>query len=50
MTDTTDGGGRITGHEIVSGEHNGLFQDISDLDRTYGVVSMRKGVSGGADG
>ncbi|WP_323937937.1 curculin (mannose-binding) lectin protein [Aeromonas caviae] len=42
LTDTTDGGGRITGQEIVSGEHNGLFQDISDLDRTYGVVSMRK--------
>lgn len=42
LTDTTDGGGRVTGHEIVSGEHNSLFPDISDLDRTYGVVSMRK--------
>lgn len=43
MTDTTDGGGRLTGHEIVSGEHNAMFPDISDLDRAYGVVNLRKG-------
>jgi len=43
MTDTTDGGGRITGHEILSGEHNAMFPDISDLDRAYGVVNLRKG-------
>ncbi|MBS4699372.1 curculin (mannose-binding) lectin protein [Aeromonas media] len=42
LTDTPDGGGRVTGREIVSGEHNSLFPDISDLDRTTGVVSMRK--------
>ncbi|MEG0007970.1 MAG: curculin (mannose-binding) lectin protein [Aeromonas sp.] len=43
MTDTTDGGGRLTGHEILSGEHNAMFPDISDLDRAYGVVNLRKG-------
>lgn len=43
LTDTEDGGGRITGNEIVSGEHNSLFPDISDLDRAYGVVNLRKG-------
>ncbi|MFM4847440.1 curculin (mannose-binding) lectin protein [Aeromonas rivipollensis] len=42
LTDTPDGGGRVTGHEIVSGEHNSLFPDVSDLDRTYGVVNLRK--------
>ncbi|MCX0444399.1 curculin (mannose-binding) lectin protein [Aeromonas veronii] len=42
MTDTEDGGGRITGKEIVSGEHNSMFPDISDLDRAYGVVNLRK--------
>ncbi|WP_368228778.1 curculin (mannose-binding) lectin protein [Aeromonas sp. R10-1] len=42
LTDTTDGGGRVTGHEIVSGEHNSLFPDVSDLDRAYGVVNLRK--------
>ncbi|MGL5948230.1 MAG: curculin (mannose-binding) lectin protein [Aeromonas sp.] len=42
MTDTEDGGGRITGKEIVSGAHNAIFEDISDLDRAYGVVNLRK--------
>lgn len=42
MTDTADGGGRLTGREIVSGEHNSIFPDISDLDRAYGVVNLRK--------
>ena len=42
LTDTPDGGGRVTGHESVSGEHNSLFPDISDLDRAYGVVNLRK--------
>lgn len=42
MTDTPDGGGRMTGHEIQSGDHNAMFPDISDLDRAYGVVNLRK--------
>lgn len=43
MTDTPDGGGRMTAVEILSGAHNAMFPDISDLDRAYGVVDMRKG-------
>ncbi|HHQ4508560.1 TPA: curculin (mannose-binding) lectin protein [Aeromonas hydrophila] len=42
MTDTPDGGGRITGKEVVSGDHNSIFPDVSDLDRSGGVVNMRK--------
>jgi len=42
LTDTDDGGGRMTGTEIVTGEHNSLFPDISDLDRAYGRVNLRK--------
>jgi len=40
MTDTPDGGGRMTGNEIISGEHNTIFPDISDIDRAYGVVNI----------
>ena len=42
LTDFFDGGGAMTGNEIVSGELNNLFPDISRLDRTYGRVSLRK--------
>lgn len=42
LTDTDDGGGRMTGTEIVTGQHNSLFSDISDLDRAYGRVNLRK--------
>lgn len=42
LTDTTDGGGRKTGKEIVTGQHNAVFPDISDLDRAYGRVNLRK--------
>lgn len=41
MTDTSDGGGQMTGIEIVSGEHNSIFPDVSDLDRAYGRVGIR---------
>lgn len=46
LTDNPDGGGRITGNEIVDGQSNNLFPDISDLDRTYGRVSLRKAFVG----
>lgn len=46
LTDNPDGGGRITGHEIVDGESNNLFPDVSDLDRVYGRVALRKGFTG----
>lgn len=42
LDDTSDGGGRITGNEIISGSENSIFPDVSRLDRTYGRVSLRK--------
>lgn len=42
LLDTPEGGGAITGTEVVSGLSNNLFPDISELDRTYGNVRLRK--------
>jgi len=42
MTDFDDGGGKMTANEVVDGQVNNLFNDISQLDRTYGRVSLRK--------
>ncbi|MFW6344768.1 MAG: hypothetical protein ACOC0M_00330 [Halomonas sp.] len=42
MSDNSDGGGRITGNEVVDGESNGIFDDVDDLDRTTGNVGLRK--------
>lgn len=42
LTDTADGGGKMTGNVIESGAINNLFPDISRLDRTYGRLSLRK--------
>jgi hypothetical protein len=42
MLDTTDGGGMITANEVVDGVENNMFPDISELDRTYGRVALRK--------
>ncbi len=42
LTDYYDGGGQMTGTEIVDGVVNNLFPDISRLDRVYGRVSLRK--------
>jgi hypothetical protein len=42
LADTEDGGGQMTSNEIVDGNVNNLFPDISRLDRTYGRVSLRK--------
>ncbi len=42
LDDTSQGGGQMTGVEVVDGSVNNLFPDISRLDRTYGRVSMRK--------
>jgi hypothetical protein len=42
LTDNDDGGGFMTATEIVDGNINNLFNDISRLDRTYGRVSLRK--------
>ncbi|HEY0953976.1 MAG TPA: hypothetical protein VGE36_04415 [Roseateles sp.] len=42
MADVPEGGGRPTGVVIVDGSSNEIFDDISDLDRTTGNVSVRK--------
>ncbi len=42
MTDNTDGGGQMTDTEIVSGADNQIFDDVSDVDRAAGDVSIRK--------
>lgn len=46
LTDEDDGGGRATGNEIVDGNINNLFPDISRLDRTIGDVALRKAFVG----
>ena len=34
LSDEEDGGGRVTGREVIDGNVNNLFQDISRIDRT----------------
>ena len=42
MTDEDDGGGQMSGHEIVPGIENQVFDDLSDVNRAAGDVSIRK--------
>ena len=42
MADTDDGGGRMSGRIVTSGEVNNTFPDISRVDRVYGRVQLRK--------
>lgn len=42
MADTPDGGGRMSGRIVKSGEINNTFPDISRVDRVYGRVQLRK--------
>lgn len=42
MTDHDDGGGMITGVEIVDGASNGIFPDVASLDRVQGSLQLRK--------
>lgn len=46
MTDTPDGGGRMTGNVVQSGVDNNIFDDVSNLARVYGEVSLRKVFAG----
>ncbi|WP_422445442.1 hypothetical protein [Endozoicomonas sp. ALB091] len=46
LSDEEDGGGRITGNEVIDGNVNNLFQDISRIDRTIGDVALRKAFIG----
>lgn len=42
MTDNSDGGGQMSGNVIVSGNSNQIFDDISDVNRAAGSLSLRK--------
>lgn len=42
LDDSDEGGGQMTKYEVLGGEVNNLFPDISRMDRVYGRVSMRK--------
>ena len=42
LLDTSEGGGAMTGNEVIDGQSNNLFPDISELDRTYGRIALRK--------
>ena len=42
MSDTTDGGGQMSPNLVQDGVSNNIFPDISELDRVFGRVSMRK--------
>lgn len=42
MDDVPEGGGAATGTQIVDGQMNNVFEDISDLDRAIGRFNLRK--------
>lgn len=42
MRDTSDGGGRQTGHIIPSGTAGNVFPKVSRVDSVYGRVNLRK--------
>lgn len=42
MADTPEGGGAMTGVEVIDGQSNNIFPDISTDDRAAGRVAMRK--------
>lgn len=42
LTDNDDGGGRMTGTEVVDGQVNNLLPDIGRIDRAAGRVNLRK--------
>lgn len=42
LNDDPDGGGFMTGTVVADGVENNLFPDISDADRVYGRVQLRK--------
>ena len=42
LTDNPDGGGLATATEVVDGQVNNLFDDISRIDRVNGELSLRK--------
>jgi hypothetical protein len=49
MHDESDGGGQMSGAEILFGSENRIFDDLSDVDRAAGDVSIRKVYAAVAD-
>ena len=46
LSDEEDGKDRVSGREVIDGNVNNLFQDISRIDRTVGDVALRKAFIG----
>ena len=46
LADEEDGGGRVTANEVIDGNVNNLFQDISRIDSIIGDVALRKAFVG----
>src|SRR5690242_1679792 len=42
LTDNPDGGGLATANEVVDGQVNNLFDDITRIDRVNGEISLRE--------
>ena len=42
LNDNADGGGFMTGTVVADGVENNLFPDVSDADRVFGRVQLRK--------
>lgn len=42
LADTSDGGGRMSGRDVIDGEINNVFPDISRRDRVTGRTRFRK--------
>lgn len=42
MNDTDSGGGDSTSVVVANGESNSVFDDVAQLDRVYGNISLRK--------
>ena len=43
LSDEEDGGGRVTGREIIDGNVKSFFRDISRIDHTVGDGVLCKG-------
>jgi hypothetical protein len=42
ITDADNAGGHMSANELIDGEANNLFPDVSRIDRVYGRVNLRK--------
>ena len=46
LSNEVDGEGRVIGREVIDGNVNNLFQDISRIERAVGDVALRKAFVG----